>query len=64
MTTDLREKLEQLDTSIDHLERVASDVARSRPSPGGVARNGTRNRTEVLSRLDTVIERLESFLAH
>ena len=60
---DLREKLEQLDTRIDYLEQVASAIANRKPSTGG-ARNGTRNRTEVLSRLDAVIGRLESFLAH
>ncbi len=61
MTTQLRTALEKLDLSIDRLEEVAASAAKRR-AKGGL-QTGARNRTEVLSKLDAVIERVESFLA-
>jgi hypothetical protein len=62
MTIDLREALERLDSSIDRLEGVAEAMQR-RTARGGI-QNGSRNRNEVLARLDTVIGRLETFLSN
>ncbi len=62
MTMDLRQALERLDGSIDQLEQAASTAVR-KTSKGGM-QNGARNRNEVLSRIDSLIVRLESFLAH
>jgi hypothetical protein len=62
MTTDLRQALERLDGSIDQLEQAASIAVRK--TPRGSMQNGARNRNEVLSRIDSLILRLESFLAH
>ncbi len=62
MTMDLRDALERLDTSIDRLEEVAEAVQRK--AARGAVQNGSRNRNEVLTRLDTVIGRLETFLSN
>ena len=62
MTLDLRAALERLDASIDRLEEAAETVQRK--SARGAVQNGARNRNEVLTRLDTVIGRLETFLSN
>ncbi len=62
MSTDLREALERLDSSIDRLEETAAGIVRK--TVRGAVQNGTRNRNEVLTRLDTVIGRLETFLSN
>jgi hypothetical protein len=61
MTTSLRTALEKLDLSIDRLESVADTAAKRRPKGGMQA--GARNRAEVLTKLDAVIERVETFLS-
>ena len=61
MTTPLRTALERLDNSIDRLESVAGATAKKRPK--GALQTGARNRTEVLRKLDGLIERVETFLS-
>ncbi len=61
MTTPLRTALERLDNSIDRLESAALTAANKRPK--GALQTGARNRTEVLKKLDGLIERVETFLS-
>ncbi len=60
MSMQLRTALERLDLSIDNLAAVAEEQVRRKAKQN--VQNGARNRSEVLTRLDAVIERVEAFL--